>query len=669
MIDTSRLLTRGVMHSSTGFGVQMFVSGLLLWVTRVNPNNMTRHVLWTSLAGILVWLHLLVTYGLLKYESRYRTGTDGNEAAASERNLTRDKTRDRVRFIHLSYQRFLVPVIELGVAAVLIQSTLVGLGVIPSEALAATKNNLLLIALYSVTTLILIIFVVYVTSLMQVSTWHLLKSGRNYTTLMIVLFFSLLAAACCDHFGIVSLMSAMGWVFTAVNTILVSEILLSMVLRLFSPRRPDALPRPAFDFYFLEGLSQPMRIGHTVTSMLESIFGFDITRTSFGKVVRSLILPTIFLTAVLLFGLSSLVIVKPYEQAIILNLGRLNPQALHSGLHIKLPWPLASARHYNIARVRSIHVGSHKPARTGGTVYREEVPILWTNIHGINMDELLICSSPRDRLTTAVKSKESKTDIQKVPSVSLAAADVQVQYVIHDLMSYVRSSATPELFLQKMAETCASRFIYRYDIDALFCEARLALVDKIRCSIQDSCDKADLGIRIVHVAITAVHPPVDVAGAFEETVAAMQERETKIQHARQEAIRYQVEATGSTETFARLSELADGVDSEHSKDVVTHENLLHECGGEVSQILAQAESYRFSRENVERGKTDRFGEQLCAHAASPKNYRYDQYFSILEKGLADSRKVLLLENTDRTIVRMGLGQGVGMGAIPEETGF
>jgi len=256
-----------------------------------------------------------------------------------------------------------------------------------------------------------------------------------------------------------------------------------------------------------------------------------------------------------------------------------------------------------------------------------------------------------------------------VPSVSLAAADVQVQYVIHDLVSYIRSSATPELFLQKMAETCASRFIYRYDIDALFCEARLALVDKIRCSIQDSCDKAGLGIRIVHVAITAVHPPVDVAGAFEETVAALQERETKIQHARQEAIRYQVEATGSTETFARLSELADGVDSGRSKDVVTHEGLLHECGGEVSQILAQAESYRFSRENVERGKTDRFAEQLCAHAASPKNYRYDQYFSILEKGLADSRKVLLLGNTDRTIVRMGLGQGVGMGAIPEETGF
>jgi len=657
MNDTPKILARGLIHSLTGLSIQMIVSGFLLWLTHVNPDGLARHVLWTSLAGMLVWAHLLVTYVLFKHE-----------AVVAESKSTEDK-RDRIRFIHRSYQRFLVPVIELGMAALLIQSSLVGVGLIPSEALAPTKNNLLLIAFYSVTTLSLIVFAVYVNSLMKVKTWHLLKSGRNYTHLMVMMFLSLLTGACCDHFRIIPLPVIIDWGFIAVNTILVTETLLSMVLRLFAPRRPNELPRPAFDFYLLEGLSQPMRIGQTFASMLESILGFDITRTSFGKVVRSLILPTIFLTSVLLLGLSSLVIVKPYEQAILLNLGRLKAQPLHSGLHFKLPWPLASARPYNISQVRSIHVGSHRPARKGGTVYREGVPILWTNMHGLNIDELLICSSPQDKLKTAVKSKESKTEIQKVPSVSLAAADVQVQYVIHDLVSYVRSSAMPEVFLKKVAETIASRVIYRYDIDALFCEARLALVNEIRRSIQEICTKSALGIRVVHVAITAVHPPVDVAGAFEETVAALQERETKIQHARQEAIRYQVETTGSTETFARLSALSDGVDTGRGVDVVNHERLLHECGGEVSQTLAQAESYRFSRENAERGKTERFGEQLRAHTASPKNYRYDQYFSILKKGLAGSRKVVLLGNIDKTIVRMGLGQGMEMDSIPDEMGF
>jgi hypothetical protein len=64
----------------------MGVSGLLLWVTRVNPGDMTRQVLWTSLAGMVVWLHLVVTYGLLKHELQYEIRTDRDAAVAGGSN-------------------------------------------------------------------------------------------------------------------------------------------------------------------------------------------------------------------------------------------------------------------------------------------------------------------------------------------------------------------------------------------------------------------------------------------------------------------------------------------------------------------------------------------------------------------------------------------------------
>jgi regulator of protease activity HflC (stomatin/prohibitin superfamily) len=558
---------------------------------------------------------------------------------------------------------------ELGAALLLAQSFRAGLAALPSATAAAAANNLPLVAAYSITALLLIVFSVYVTGLMAARTWHLLKSGRNVTNLVAVLFVGLLAGACGDHFGFSKIAGIVGWGIVVVNTLLSAEILLSMGLRLFSPRKPNTLPRPAFDFYLLEGLSQPDRIGHTFASMLEGIFGFDITRTSFGRVVQSLVLPTVLITTGSLAGLSCMVIVPPHEQAILLNLGRLNLQPLHPGLHVKLPWPLASVRRYNVSAIRSIHVGSHKPGRTGGSVYREGVPILWTNMHGINIDELLICSSPLDRKRTAVNGQLRKADIRKVPSVSLAAADVHIQYVIADLVAYVNTSAAPETLLQKIAETQATRRIYRYDIDALFTEARLDLVDDIKHALQDACDQRKLGIKIVHVAITAAHPPVDVADAFEATVVAMQEKETRIQQARQTAIRSQVETTGSAQTFSRLAALADRVDFQQGEDMTGYDELLHEAGGAVSQLLAEAESYRFSRENRERGKTERFVQQLRAYAASPRNYRYDNYFLNLEKGLAGNRKVVLLGNTGKTIVRMGLGGGESPNLVPDEIGL
>ncbi len=668
MSDRSKILTRGLLHSLTGFSGQIITFSFFVGLTRIYPNPVIRPVFWTSSAGIFIWLHLILTYALLKHEAHCDIRLDRNEPEAGESISTKDR-RSRIRFIHHAYQRFLVPVLELGVAALLIQSTIAALDSVPSKTPVSPETNFPLIAIYSVFTFILIVVVVYLSALIKVNTWRLLKSGRNYMNLMIVMFCGLLAAAGGEYFGINRLTEIIGWGFTAVNTLLAAEVLLSLVLRWFAPRRPEALPRPAFEFYLLDSLSQPRQIRETAATLLEGVFGFDILQTSFGKVLRSLMLPAVFLTVLLLFCLSSVVIVKPYEQAVILNLGHLKQQPVHSGLHFKLPWPLASARHFNVARIRSIRVGSHHPDRTGGTIYREGVPILWTNMHGLTTDELLICSSPQDRTTIAVQKEKTKTDARKVPSVSLAGADVQVQFVIKDLIAYLRSSAMPDVFLRNVAEASASRFIYRYDIDALFCEERLALGEAICRSIQYTCDKRDLGIKIVHVAISAVHPPLDVAGAFEETVAAMQERETDIQYARQQAIRFQVETTGSTEAFSRLSALADSVDSGHGVDAANHNRMLHECGGEVSKILAEAESYRFSRESRERGKTDRFGGRLHAHAASPQNYLYDQYFSILEKGLADSKKVILLENNDNTIVRMGLGQRLGIGTGPEGINF
>jgi regulator of protease activity HflC (stomatin/prohibitin superfamily) len=669
MKDSDRLLSRGAIHSLTGFATCTVLASLLAWITWSKADTIAWHAFWPCVAATVVWSHLLISYLLLARESRHIVVLDGHEPINSNSTVNNSKHRNFLAYPF--YFRFLLPLMELGTALLLAQSFRAGLSGLSFSTSTEVANNLLLVATYSITALLLIIFSVYVTGLMVVRTWHLLQAGRNINNLLAGLLVGLLAGACGNHFGFNKLSNIVGWGIVAINTLLAAEILLSMGLRLFSPRKPHALPRPAFDFYLLEGLSRPDRIGQTFTSMLEGFFGFDITRTSFGKVIQSLVLPTVSITIGSLLGLSSIVIVHHHEQAVVLNLGHLDPRLLQAGLHLKYPWPLSSVRRHNVGTVRSIHVGSHKPGPTGGSVYRKGVPILWTNMHGINIDELLICSSPLDRNHEIMDLQPSKKDIRKVPSVSLAGADVHIQYVIENLVDYLRTSAAPETLLRKVAETYATRLIYRYDIDALFTEARLELVDDIRHAVQNTCNKHKLGIKIVHVSLTAAHPPVQVADHFEATVVAMQEKETRIQQARQTAIRTKVETTGSVKGFDRQAAMVDQVDFQRGKAAEKdYDALLQDAGGAVSQRLAEAKSYRFTRENRERGTTDRFVQQLRAYETSPQNYRYDIYFSTIEKGLAKKRKVVFLGGTNKTIVRMGIEEkGMSMNLVTDEIGL
>lgn len=654
MSNTLKILGRGAVHAFTGLCLLLMLAGLFFWLGRVYTDAPALgHVFWASSAGAIVWLHTVFLFVLLKYEANNR------EEAGTEK-------KGRARVFNRLYQGVVLPIMEIGAAALLLQSALLWFGRkgTAGPAPATEVNYLLFIALYSVITLVLIVFSRYLGALMRARAWHLLKSGRNYGNCVCLMVICLLASACCGHFGMGGAEAVAGTLFSILNTVLAVEILIAAVFRFFAPRRPGVLPRSAFDSFFLEGLSHPGRIGRTFSDMLESIFGFDIARTSFGKIAGSMVLPAAMTAVVILLGMSSVVIVRPGEQGVLLNFGRLRNAPLDAGIHMKLPWPMATVRRYGIDEVRSVHVGSHKPKEAGGDIYQEGVPILWTNMHGITVDELLICSSPNDMVAATGQKTRSGSADHKAPSVSLAAADVRIQYVITDIMAYVRAAATPEVFLENMAESLASRFIYRYDIDALFCEGRLSLIEELQGAVQDECDRHGLGVDIVHVAITAVHPPVDVASAFEETVVATQERETRIQYAGQKAIRSQVETTGATEAFASLAALADGVDGMEGSE--EKEALLQDCGGEISRILAEAASYRFSRVNIEKGNSERFGEQLDAYEASPRNYRYDRYFSILESGLSRSRKVVLFEGADEVVLRMGTGTDNDFGYFMED---
>ena len=105
------------------------------------------------------------------------------------------------------------------------------------------------------------------------------------------------------------------------------------------------------------------------------------------------IAPLLTFGAVVLVMSSTVVIVSPYEQAVVTQFGRrAGSQVLGPGLSFKLPWPLARVRRYQTGRVHQVVVGS-----VHGELGDTERAMLWTHGHGDAEQYLIVAPTPLGR--------------------------------------------------------------------------------------------------------------------------------------------------------------------------------------------------------------------------------------------------------------------------------
>jgi len=484
-----------------------------------------------------------------------------------------------------------------------------------------------------------------------------LRSGVRYLTATTFLAFALAAGFALAHFRHVALLRALMFFTAGFTGTVGAEIAFSLFIGLYRPRRPGVVRRPAFDSRLLQLLCEP---GHAISNLKEAIdyqFGFEISRSWSLQILARSACPLFGLSIMVLHLWSCLVFVEPYEQAVHTRFGRLTDRAMAPGIHLKAPWPIDAVRHYDVTRVRRIHVGSHQTTRKDDEVYKADVPILWTNIHGVSAEQLMIVAPPADLLA----GKEDAALKGKAPSVSLAGGDILVEYRISDLLTYVKSCMDTAKHFCQVAELETSRELYRYDVDTLVGHGRMQARDALLARIRPAA--ACLGIEVLNVGLTGVHPPQDVAEQFHETVTARQEKETAIQGAEQYALRTAIEAAGTQQQAKELvkniekleQSVNDAAEQARTNEQRTAvENLLQEAGGWVAEKLAFAEGYRWYIENSERAKAERFLRELAVYKTAPKVYRVSYYLMVLEQGLANARKYVIIGDRERLVLRFDL---------------
>jgi regulator of protease activity HflC (stomatin/prohibitin superfamily) len=128
-------------------------------------------------------------------------------------------------------------------------------------------------------------------------------------------------------------------------------------------------------------------------------------------------------------------------------------------------------------------------------------------------------------------------------------------------------------------------------------------------------DREGLGLEVTFVGIPAVHPPKETASAFENVVAAMEQKESLI---------YQ----GETES-AKMVQGALGDSAEQ----------VNEAEGTAQQMVKNAVASK-----------NQFAVQLDVYQRAPLVYQFRRYFDTIEQVLKGQKLYVVPKSNDEVVI-------------------
>jgi membrane protease subunit HflK len=393
------------------------------------------------------------------------------------------------------------------------------------------------------------------------------------------------------------------------------ESVLNFIGECYRPRKRRE-PNRAYESRLAGLLTDPATWVRNVSHALDYQFGFKVSETWFYRFLERALLPLILFQLLVLYLLSCLVFLGPEEAGILERFGR--PKAdwqLHSGLHLKWPWPFETVRRYPVKRILTMQIGHrmHSPGQPAAPPaaahdaepHSAEV-ILWTKPHYHEEEHFLVAS--REAPTRGAEGEAA------VP-VNLIAFNVPVEYQITNMYDYAYRYADPPAVLRQVAYRSLCLEGASSDLFEVMTRERLQTARALQARMQDEVNRLGLGVRIVFVGLQAAHPPVQVGEAFESVMGATEEKEAKILEARAHA--------------RRVMPLADA---------------------EAEKVGHAAEAYKVRRTEISAAESEQFLARLKTQERSPRVFRSRLYLDTLELALAGARKYVVAASPSTEVI-------------------
>jgi len=413
----------------------------------------------------------------------------------------------------------------------------------------------------------------------------------------------------------------------------------------------------AFDSRLLATIGAPQNILHTVAGFIDYQFGFKVSQTWFYKIVEQAVIPLIIVSALILYILSSIVIVDPGSQAIIEKFG--SPHDSHgkvrivdSGISLKLPWPFGIARIFPTKEMQEIYIG-YVPHEQD-----KKEPLLWDKEHYKEEYNLLVA-------TESISSQEKGA----VP-VSIIRAAIPVQYRVVDLYKYIYNHSDSEEMLKEICYRELVNFASGARIEpesesgaeSLLGAGRAKAASVVMESIQQKADKLGLGIEVVFMGFEGFHPPPTVAQDFQAVIGAVQKKQASILEAISTRDGLFTGNTGSVKQAEGLHTLAQKYlkatkqgDKKATDEIKLQlDEAFTQASGELFLKLREAKSYAYEKSTLAKATGERFSQQLKAYEASQNIYTHELKMSMLEETLDKIRKFVIVSDSDTEVTIVDL---------------
>ena len=284
----------------------------------------------------------------------------------------------------------------------------------------------------------------------------------------------------------------------------------------------------------------------------------------------------------------------PGEAAIILRFGALDRVERESGLRWHLPPPLRS---HIIMRVDTLEREEFGGAERGGERLPEQV-----------LQE------------AAMQTRDN----------NIVHLGFVVQYKIGDPVGARLRVADRRDILRDAAQAAVREVVGRTSIDGALAEGRGEVETETLRLLRDMLANYDTGIEVTSVQLQDVQPPPDVRGAFDDVIAAAQDRDRQIQEAR-------------------------GYENE----------VVPRSRGEAAEIESQADGYREAKVAEAKGEAARFEAVLVEYQRSPEVTRTRLYLEAMEEVLPKVQKVVIEKGTGTVLPYLPLTPSAA-GVAPKE---
>ncbi len=492
----------------------------------------------------------------------------------------------------------------------------------------------------------------YTAGLAKVPAFANLRAGSSFAVGAALLGLTLAVAKFIDYVGTDAVVRSLRVVFPGFLVVIGIEVFVNFVLGVYRPRKAGETPRPAFDSRLLGFVAAPDKIAQSINEAINYQLGFDVTSGWFYKLLSRWALPLLVFGLVIVWAMSSIVIVQPHQRAMILRFGSPVHDNLGPGAHLKMPWPIDTVyvpeyftRDSNgRLRVADRTATGLRILDLASSPSASKDPILWTNDHaGVEIYQYVRASG-----------YEQGADLA---DLALVSAEIPMHYVVENVKLF-DELAPPEKrddLLKAVAQEELTLYFQRVVLDDVLGARREQISRELRARIQaafnalnpdENGDPRGAGVKVVFLSIVGVHPPKDVAVSFEGPVMADQRREANIDDARAYAIEKLAQYVGNVslartiineiDAFERMSTERAAPEALEAQELKI-QALIETAGGGAAKVLAEARAERWAKHMGTRGAAARHEGQLALYNAAPEYFRASRYFDALAQAMRGTR--------------------------------